>query len=295
MDEVGSDVVATGSGQIDLTGLSFVGVGFATVALITPAGPNVVVETGPASLTNDDVYTGAVSGPTSFGNGTTPIFANSGSGDLVVFNERVPYDPSPNLSVLVPQHYVSDTALSNTSTWDNATFASLGVRPGTYVWTWGTGADQSFTLQIVDTTPPDVTITQTLANDTGFSHTDLITSDGHVTLSGTVSDDSGVAGVELFDGKNDLGAATISNGAWTFSTLLSEGTHALYAVATDIAGNTTTTATQPTIVVDTTPPTPFMCGGNYWYSNQVREGRERGAAVRKRGHRRRVIGATKCG
>jgi hypothetical protein len=30
----------------------------------------------------------------------------------------------------------------------NATFASLGVTPGTYVWTWGTGADQSFTLEI---------------------------------------------------------------------------------------------------------------------------------------------------
>jgi len=43
-----------------------------------------------------------------------------------------------------------------------------------------------------------------------------------------------------------------------FSTLLSEGTHSLYAVATDNVGNTTTTPTQPTIVVDTTPPTPFM-------------------------------------
>jgi putative SOS response-associated peptidase YedK len=42
--------------------------------------------------------------------------------------------------------YASDDALgTSTDTWDNATFASLGVTPGTYVWTWGTDADQSFT------------------------------------------------------------------------------------------------------------------------------------------------------
>jgi hypothetical protein len=33
-------------------------------------------------------------------------------------------------------------------TFDNATFASLGVTPGTYEWTWGAGANQNFTLQI---------------------------------------------------------------------------------------------------------------------------------------------------
>jgi hypothetical protein len=33
-------------------------------------------------------------------------------------------------------------------TFNNATFASLGVTPGTYVWRWGPGANQRFTLQI---------------------------------------------------------------------------------------------------------------------------------------------------
>jgi hypothetical protein len=31
---------------------------------------------------------------------------------------------------------------------NNTTVANLGVTPGTYVWTWGAGANQNFTLQI---------------------------------------------------------------------------------------------------------------------------------------------------
>jgi hypothetical protein len=39
---------------------------------------------------------------------------------------------------------------------DNATFASLGVTPGTYEWTWGTGlANQNFTLIIGGAGVPD--------------------------------------------------------------------------------------------------------------------------------------------
>lgn len=52
-----------------------------------------------------------------------------------------------------PIGYVSGTNLSGTATWDNATFASLGVTPGTYVWTWGTAAEQSFTLDVVNSVP----------------------------------------------------------------------------------------------------------------------------------------------
>ena len=41
-------------------------------------------------------------------------------------------------------------------TFNNATFASLGVTPGTYVWTWGTGLEnQNFTLIIEGAGVPD--------------------------------------------------------------------------------------------------------------------------------------------
>ena len=56
----------------------------------------------------------------------------------------------------VPQGYVSGAALSDSMTFNNATFASLGVTPGTYVWTWGTGlANQNFTLMIGGAGVPD--------------------------------------------------------------------------------------------------------------------------------------------
>jgi hypothetical protein len=41
---------------------------------------------------------------------------------------------------------MSGSPLSDTSTYDNATFASLGVTPGTYEWIWGAGVNQNFTL-----------------------------------------------------------------------------------------------------------------------------------------------------
>ena len=39
---------------------------------------------------------------------------------------------------------------------NNTTVANLGVTPGTYVWTWGAGADQRFTLQIGSVGVPGV-------------------------------------------------------------------------------------------------------------------------------------------
>ena len=50
--------------------------------------------------------------------------------------------------LLVPVGYVSGTALSSSATYNNLTLGSPEVTPGTYVWTWGDGADQSFTLII---------------------------------------------------------------------------------------------------------------------------------------------------
>ena len=53
--------------------------------------------------------------------------------------------------VAVPLGYVSGASLgTSTATWDGATISGLGLTPGAYVWTWGSGATaDSFTLDIV--------------------------------------------------------------------------------------------------------------------------------------------------
>jgi hypothetical protein len=47
--------------------------------------------------------------------------------------------------------------LSDSSTYAGATFASLGITPGTYEWKWGTGPNQNFTIQAGTAPPPTPT------------------------------------------------------------------------------------------------------------------------------------------
>jgi hypothetical protein len=77
--------------------------------------------------------------------------ASSGSGDFVGIANSTG-------NLLVPPGYVSDSPLSDTATYDNQTFTSLGVTPrdpGVYEWRWGRGANQNFTLDIVAGAVPE--------------------------------------------------------------------------------------------------------------------------------------------
>lgn len=136
-NEVGPNVVANGGGSINLTGLTAF-FNFGALASVVPfVGEEVTGPAGPTPLLLS--YTGA-SGPTSFGPGRG-ISANSGSGDLVgegvfIFGQRV---------IAVPINYQSGEPLVDSSTYLNASFDTLSLTPGTYVYTW---SSDSFTVQI---------------------------------------------------------------------------------------------------------------------------------------------------
>src|SRR5262245_35995776 len=141
LHQAGSNVVATGSGAINLTGLTFSSTQ-SGAPFINPSFPGIRIGAGAPC----DVWDG-IAGPTSFGSGGVTL-GSIGIGDLVGLSTN---------ELNVPQGYVSGTTLPTSSaTWDNMTFASLGVTPGTYVWTWGTGlANQNFTLIIGGAGVPD--------------------------------------------------------------------------------------------------------------------------------------------
>lgn len=134
LNQVGADVVMTGSGSLNLG---------ASGALSPAAQPTGVAPTTAALVVGAsgvaDIYAITVTGPTSFGPGGTtlasgagPIAGITGTGGLLA----------------VPPGYISGSPVgASSATFTGQTLAGLGATPGTYVWTWGSGPTaDSFTL-----------------------------------------------------------------------------------------------------------------------------------------------------
>ena len=121
----GNDVVFTGSGSINLTGLTFSykdSEEYPTSAYLQADIPGVILGSGIA-----DHYGYISDGPNNFGpgaGGTVPASAYSGN----------PFGFDYG-SLVVPSGYTSGSPLSGTATFGNKTFADIGITPGTYTWT----------------------------------------------------------------------------------------------------------------------------------------------------------------
>jgi hypothetical protein len=143
-EQFGSNVVETGGGTLDLTDLTPNTLVATNAAFVNPAAG--IFDSG-ASGAPIQRFDGA-SGPSDFGPGST-TFASSSSGDGVAISSRFG-------QLFVPQDYVSDSPLSETSTYLSASFDSLGLTPGAYVFSWGSGAHtDTFTIDIVENPVPE--------------------------------------------------------------------------------------------------------------------------------------------
>jgi hypothetical protein len=118
----GSNVVATGSGSLDLTGMTHVTTRMVQPSFIFPSAAAILVGSSGGDI---DVYT-PLSGPASFGSGGLTSPASSGSGDLFGINRSTG-------QLAVPRGYVFGTSLSGSETFDNTTLSGLGLTAGTYL------------------------------------------------------------------------------------------------------------------------------------------------------------------
>lgn len=131
--ESGGNVVISGGGTADLTNLLFLGTTDA-IDFVIPSAATIWPD---AAI---DMYA-SITGPAGFGSGGL-FLADNSSGDPIGLLGAVGI-------LFVPQGYVSNTPIDTTMTFNGQTLASMGLTPGTYVWTWGTGANaDSLTLNI---------------------------------------------------------------------------------------------------------------------------------------------------
>jgi hypothetical protein len=143
VSQVGPDVVWSGSGSFNTTSLISNGTqpltaGFQASEAIwaigdpTPPGPTL------------DIYSGVTTFPTSFGAGG-PIGTPSGFGDNFGILPN-----GTNRNLLVPTGYTSGSFISGSTTYAGATIAGMGLTPGVYTWSWGTGGNVSTLVMTIN-------------------------------------------------------------------------------------------------------------------------------------------------
>jgi len=133
----GGNVVATATGTIDVSSLRFDG--NESIGVFMDPGAAWFI-TSPESVPTMSVYS-AITGPTSWGSGTA-VNPTTAIGDTFGFYGAVGY-------FYLPYGAGTVESISSTDTWMGATFTSLGLDPGTYKYTWGSGTPgESITVQI---------------------------------------------------------------------------------------------------------------------------------------------------
>lgn len=119
-EETGGNVVGTLSGSLDLTGASYL--------RTASVGSGIVSSRGEVAI-EGNVYMYAATGPAPFGSAFTPTFGTGVGSPFFV--QGVP----GRIGVGVSTVYTSGSALSGTLTFLTASFLSLGITPGEYVYT----------------------------------------------------------------------------------------------------------------------------------------------------------------
>ena len=139
IQEVGPDVVLSGTGTANLSSLNLEGTFSNFVSVIRPSTGQFSVGSGG----NYSTYSGSTFNPVPFGSGFLPISADISTGNN--------FGIGGFGNLVVPQGYVGG-ALNGTGTFTGTTFATLGVTVpgGPYLIQWGaSGASETITFQVI--------------------------------------------------------------------------------------------------------------------------------------------------
>ena len=155
--QTGADVVFSGSGTLDVSALTSMGNGNLLAGI--DFGGEVLLGANPSGFPAVNFY-GAMSEISIPGPFGADLFTPASLGTGPRFGISVQAFPTQTApAIVVPAGYVSGDPLSSTSTFSGQTFSSLGINPGTYIWSWGSGANaDSLTLAIQLPEPGTVTL-----------------------------------------------------------------------------------------------------------------------------------------
>jgi hypothetical protein len=145
-NQVGSDVVFDYSGSVNTDGLNAFNTGSSLAAGVGTEPPIYFIRIGPTG-SDQQIYTGLTTIAPYFGTGGYTD-ASSSSGDVFSLTNFL------GGAIVVPLDYTSETTISGTMTFSDASISSLNLTPGTYTWTWGSGGNaDSATLNIAGAVP----------------------------------------------------------------------------------------------------------------------------------------------
>ena len=148
--ESGPNVVFVASGSINTASLQSLAepppTGY-TSTYFSPSTATIIL--GGLGTVSGEIYLVAapITGPSSFGTGGLS-YSSSLTGDSFGLD----FITLPALGTLMwlPLGYVSDTPLSGTMTFENQSFATLGITEGSYTWSWSSGQNvDSQTLNVI--------------------------------------------------------------------------------------------------------------------------------------------------
>lgn len=136
--QTSSNVLIAGSGTINLSELT------PLLKNRITSGRNINPSVASLSIGSGflDSYSG-ISGPSNFGIGSNKSFLGTASDFLSIRGAQG--------EIAVPTNYISGVELNSNGVINTASFNSLGLTIGTYVWTWGTGTPNadSITINII--------------------------------------------------------------------------------------------------------------------------------------------------